>query len=253
MRWATLGPRLALALALIISWGWMAGAAAPVWAAAAMPSATVAAAPALTPTSAPTATPESASPTVATPPAGTPAPDAVPAPPAKVTRLGLVRETQGLSVFAHMQFDLPKAAKEVLLKGVSLYFMADLSVIRQRWYWRDEVLLSQQLYWRLTYLPVSRRWQLQRATEPWSKPGGLIAEQLFDDLESALKAMQTLERWSLTHSRFMSTPQEKTLTFTFELEQLLLPRPLALNPLGKDIWKLRISREINLIPSGEGR
>ncbi len=250
MRWATLGPRLALAL--IISWGWLAGAATPAWAATATPSATVAA-PAPVPTSAPTATPESSSPTVATPPTGTPAPDAVPAPPAKVTRLGLVRETQGLSVFAHMQFDLPKAAKEVLLKGVSLYFMADLSVIRQRWYWRDEVLLSQQLYWRLTYLPVSRRWQLQRATEPWSKPGGLIAEQLFDDLESALKAMQNLERWSLTHSRFMSTPQEKTLTFTFELEQLLLPRPLTLNPLGKDIWKLRISREINLIPSGEGR
>ncbi len=250
MRWPTLGPRLALAL--IISWGWLAGAAAPAWAAAATPSATVAA-PAPASTSAPKAPPESASPTEATPPAGTPAPDAVPAPPAKVTRLGLVRETQGLSVFAHMQFDLPKAAKEVLLKGVSLYFMADLSVIRQRWYWRDEVLLSQQLYWRLTYLPVSRRWQLQRATEPWSKPGGLIAEQLFDDLDSALKAMQNLERWSLTHSRFMSTPQEKTLTFTFELEQLLLPRPLTLNPLGKDIWKLRISREINLIPSGEGR
>jgi hypothetical protein len=202
---------------------------------------------------APTLAPTSTTKTETTPPAVTRAEDAVQALPAKVTRLGLVRETQGFSVFAQMQFDLPKAAKEVLLKGVSLYFMADLSVIRPRWFWRDEVMLSQQQYWRLTYLPVSRRWQLQRATEPWSKPGGLIAEQLFDDLDSALKALQNVERWSLADSRFMSTSQGKTLTFTFELEQLLLPRPLTLNPLGKDIWKLRISREINLIPSGEGR
>lgn len=152
-----------------------------------------------------------------------------------------------------MQFDLPEAAKEALLKGVHLFFSAEVTTIRPRWYWRDEVVSLDRMYWRLSFLPLSRRWRLQQASEPWDKQGGLVSERLFDDLPTALQALQTIERWPLRDKTVIQSGRENKLTFTFELDQYLLPRPLVLGNLTNDVWKLRMSRELNLIVSEAGR
>ena len=152
-----------------------------------------------------------------------------------------------------MQFELPEAAKDALAKGVSLFFSAEVSTMRPRWYWRDEYLVLERLYWRLNFLPLSRRWRLQQANEPWDRQGGVVTERLFDDLPAALHALQQLARWSLRDKSVVQSNRELKLTYTFELDQYLLPRPLVLGNLTNDVWKLKISRDLNLILSEAGR
>lgn len=202
-----------------------------------------------------TPAPVSATPTA---PAATPSPDArVAAAPAaasaRVTQFSLERSGEQLTMTVRTQFDLPEAAKDALLKGVSLFFSAEVVTIRPRWYWRDETVVLERLYWRLNFLPLSRRWRLQQANEPWDRQGGLLSERLFDDLPSALQALQLMERWTLRDKSLIQTNREQKLTFTFELDQFLLPRPLMVGSLTNDVWKLRISRDLNLILSEAGQ
>ncbi len=178
-----------------------------------------------------------------------------PTPPtvSRVNQFSLERSGESLYMTVRMQFDLPDAAKEALLKGVSLFFSAEVSTLRPRWYWRDEYLVLDRLYWRLNFLPLSRRWRLQQANEPWDKQGGLISDKLFDDLPAALQALQTIERWPLRDKTIILSNRENKLTFTFELDQFLLPRPLVVGNLANDVWKLKMSRDLNLIVSEAGR
>ena len=102
-------------------------------------------------------------------------------------------------------------------------------------------------------MPLARRWRLQQASEPWDRQGGLISERLFDDLPSALQALQQIDRWPLRDKSIVQSNREQKITYTFELDQYLLPKPLVLGSLTSDVWKLKISRDLNLILSEAGR
>lgn len=171
----------------------------------------------------------------------------------RVNQFSLEKNGEGLWMAVRMQFELPDAAKDALVKGVSLFFSAEVSTLRSRWYWRDEYVVLERLYWRLNFLPLSRRWRLQQANEPWDKQGGVVTERLFDDLPSALQALQQIDRWPLRDKSIVQSNRELKLTFTFELDQYLLPRPLVLGNLTNDVWKLKIARDLNLILSEAGR
>ena len=61
-----------------------------------------------------------------------------------------VEQSEG-TVYASMQwnFQLPAPLEDALFKGVALYFVAEIEVTRERWYFYDKKLLSAQRHMRL--------------------------------------------------------------------------------------------------------
>ena len=72
-----------------------------------------------------------------------------------------IEQSEG-AVYASLQwnFQLPAPLEDALYKGVALYFVAEVEVTRERWYFYDKKLLSAQRHMRLSYLPLTRHHRL---------------------------------------------------------------------------------------------
>jgi hypothetical protein len=55
---------------------------------------------------------------------------------------------------------LPRAVDDALQKGVPLYFVAEATLLRNRWYWRDERVARLSRSWRLAFQPLTGAWRV---------------------------------------------------------------------------------------------
>ena len=58
---------------------------------------------------------------------------------------------------------LPKAVEDALLRGMPIYFVADVQLYRNRWYWRDERVARVSRSWRLAFQPLTTSWRVSLA------------------------------------------------------------------------------------------
>jgi hypothetical protein len=77
--------------------------------------------------------------------------------------------------------------EEALQRGVPVYFVAEASVLRSRWYWRDERVARVQRTWRLAFQPLTGTWRVGL--------GGL--SQTYATLDEALAAVARIAGWKL--------------------------------------------------------
>ena len=57
-------------------------------------------------------------------------------------------------------FELTKPVEDALQKGVPIYFTAEVSVYRKRWYWRDDRIAHVSRSWRLAWQPLTRQYRV---------------------------------------------------------------------------------------------
>jgi hypothetical protein len=148
---------------------------------------------------------------------------------------------------AQLDFSLPSAVREALTRGVPVYFIAEADVVRPRWYWTDQRLARARRYWRLSYLPLTRRWSLSGSSEPLSEDGiGTGLAQYYASLDDALAALQRLMGWRIADADALQGGGQQTLIFGFRLDTAQLPRTLQIGTAGHADWRLRIERRIDL-------
>ncbi len=61
---------------------------------------------------------------------------------------------EGLYLSATLQLELPELVKDALYKGISVFFITEAEVVRQRWYWSDKVVAQASRFLRLSYQPL---------------------------------------------------------------------------------------------------
>lgn len=156
-----------------------------------------------------------------------------------VTQLRLVRESDGLYVFASIRLDLPPAVEDALVKGVPMYFLAEAEVTRHRWYWSDKQVTLAQRHMRLAFHPLTRRWRLNVSS------GLLTASSLaqslalnFDTQEEALAALQRISGWKVADAAQMDADAAHKVELRFALDLGQLPRPFQIGALGQSEWNL---------------
>ena len=116
----------------------------------------------------------------------------------EVTQLRFEREGESILLSAVVAFDLSATVEEALVKGVPMIFVAEVELLRERWYWTDKKVLTAQRHMRLAYQPLTRRWRLHVASGPLSAAGlGLSLNQSFETLPDAVAALQRLSRWKI--------------------------------------------------------
>jgi hypothetical protein len=62
---------------------------------------------------------------------------------------------------AQVDFELPHVVEDALLKGVPVFFVAQVAVLRERWYWKDRKRIAAvRRQFRLSFHPLTQRWRL---------------------------------------------------------------------------------------------
>lgn len=178
--------------------------------------------------------------------AGWPVVQAQVAPP-EVTQMHVDRTEDGLLLSASVRFDLPQVVDDALDKGIPMYFVAEATVLRDRWYWTDKRVATATRHMKLAYQPLTRRWRLQVSSAPIGS-SGLVLGQNFDSREEALAALQRISGWRIAEAQDIDPESTHTVDFRFRLDVSQLPRPFQIGAVGQADWVILATRTVRLPP-----
>ncbi|MFT7721305.1 MAG: DUF4390 domain-containing protein [Roseateles sp.] len=136
----------------------------------------------------------------------------------ELAQLAARRTDDGLELSFTTRFELGRPAEDALHKGVPLYFVAEATVLRNRWYWRDARAAHAERSWRLAWQPLTRQYRVST--------GGL--HQSFATLDEALTVLRGQSGWRIAEPRDIEDGGSYYLEFSYRLDVSQLPRPMQI-------------------------
>jgi hypothetical protein len=156
--------------------------------------------------------------------------------------LKLERVDNTLILSTQVNFELPTAVEDALIKGIAVHFVAEVDVLSARWYWTDRRINSLQRHIRLVYHPLTRRWRLNvSAGELVESEQGVALNQNFDSLQDAMENIRRMTPWRLAEIADLEPDAKYFVNFRFRLDLAQLPRPLQIGTLGQADWQIVFS------------
>jgi hypothetical protein len=131
---------------------------------------------------------------------------------------------------------LPKSVEDALERGVPVYFVAQATLYRSRWYWRDERVARVQRSWRVAYQPLTSNWRVGF--------GGF--NQSFQTLAEALATVSRSTRWRVAELSQLDADAQYYLEFIYRLDNSQLPSPMQIGIGGQADWMLGVERTLRL-------
>jgi len=163
--------------------------------------------------------------------------------PIELQSLKVQRQDQQLVLSASWQFELPSALEDALYKGVPLYFVTEVELTRERWYFYDKRIARAERHVRLAYLPLTQRWRVNVASQALSNANlGLSLGQSYDTLADALAVVRRFSQWTLAPASEVDLDARHNLDLRFRLDLTQLPRPLQMGVSAQSDWNLSWSR-----------
>jgi Domain of unknown function (DUF4390) len=160
---------------------------------------------------------------------------------------GIQPEEDGYYLQATFDFDLPLGVEEALNKGVPLFFVAEVDVFKERWYWSDKLISHNERHMRLSYQPLTRRWRIFISSQPIANNGlGVAMGQSFDTLADAMALVKRVTRWKIAQRQEINPSDKYRYNFNFRLDLSQLPRPLQMGAIGDSEWALSFTRSQRL-------
>jgi hypothetical protein len=144
----------------------------------------------------------------------------------EVRNAALVAGEEGYFLEADFEIALNPTLEDALNKGVPLYFLLEFEVIRPRWYWLNEKVLSTQQQYRLAYNALTRQYRLG--------VGSLF--QNFGSMSEALDFLSRVRRRQVLESGTLSKGTTYTAGVRMHLDVSQLPKPFQLNALASREW-----------------
>ena len=168
---------------------------------------------------------------------------------AELTQFSVERGDDGVYLSAVVQFDLPAAVEDALMKGIPMFFVAEADTYLNRWYWVDKRVAIATRTIRLAYQPLTRRWRINIVSGLVNNSAGLRAtlNQNYDTLPEALSAVQRLSRWRIADNTEIEVDAAHRLEFRFSLDLSQLPRPFQIGVAGQKDWTISAQRNERLL------
>jgi hypothetical protein len=126
--------------------------------------------------------------------------------------------------------------EDAVQRGVPVYFVAEATVYRHRWYWRDQRVARTMRSWRLSYQPLSDTWRVSL--------GGLA--QTHGTLADALAALSGAARWKVADHSQIDPDERYYVEFSYKLDTSQLPRPMQFGIGGQADWSLGVERVLKV-------
>jgi hypothetical protein len=131
---------------------------------------------------------------------------------------------------------LPRAVEDALQRGVPVYFTAQATLLRRRWYWRDERIARVSRSWRVAYLPLTNTWRVGL--------GGL--NQHYPTLAEAMSSVTRTAQWRLADLSQLDADSDYYIDFSWRLDTSLLPSPMLIGLIGGSEFALGVERTLQL-------
>jgi Domain of unknown function (DUF4390) len=156
---------------------------------------------------------------------------------ADVSQIKVERVDEAVQLSAQVQFEIPSAVEDALLKGIPMVFMAEADILRERWYWYDKKVITAQRSMRLSYQPLTRRWRLN-INSGVGAPVGLALNQSLDSLAQALAVIKRVTLWKIADVAELDASARYRVEFRFRLDLSQLPRPFQIGAIGQSDWDI---------------
>lgn len=134
---------------------------------------------------------------------------------------------------------LPRAVEDALSRGVPVYFVAEATLLRSRWYWRDSRVARVSRSWRVAFQPLTDSWRVGL--------GGL--NQSHPTLAEALAAASSSAGWKLADLSQIDPDRDYYVEFEYRLDTSQLPGPMQFRlgtPGATGEWSVGVSRVLRL-------
>lgn len=154
----------------------------------------------------------------------------------ELTTLQVSRDDGALMVEFVAQVVLPRAVEDALQRGVPLYFAAQATLWRYRWYWRDERIARVNRTWRLAYQPLTSTWRVGL--------GGL--NQSHPTLAEAMAVVTRTAHWRLAELAQVDPDSRHSVEFSWRLDTSQLPSPMLIGLTGASEFALGVERTLKL-------
>ena len=167
-----------------------------------------------------------------------------PARAADIGQFSVERAEDGIYLSANVRFDLPSVVEDALLKGIPLFFVAEVNLYESRWYWTDKRVSSAARTIRLAYQPLTRAWRVNIVNGVVQGSSGLRAtlNQNYDSLADALSASRRLSRWRVADNADVEPDVSYKMEFSYSLDLSQLPRPFQIGVVGQKDWTIAVQR-----------
>jgi len=133
-----------------------------------------------------------------------------------------------LLINADLAFELNQQLRDAALRGVTLYFTADLSITQPRWWWFDRKIVQTLRTWHLTYNALTRQWRVGIDDDAWPAAS----------LEDAMQAIQHIHNWRIADIALFETGVNYTGALRLRLDTSQLARPFQINALNSSSWSV---------------
>lgn len=169
---------------------------------------------------------------------------------------------------ADLSVQLNPTLTDAVNRAVPLYFVLEAELLRPRWYWADERLLSKARIYRLHYHAITRQYRLQSLSTSQNtgttslsvaNPASWLAAlgigvsasptnaqsaqaaglyQSFSSLQEALQAMGRVRAWPFIEQMRLQAGQGYELRLRMRLDASQLPRPLQIPGISQRDWSI---------------
>ena len=122
-----------------------------------------------------------------------------------------------------------RAADATFMRAaLTLYFVHEFRLYKERWYWIDKATIRCRFMIRLAFDPLTRRYRLSY--------NGLSLS--FDTLEQALPYIKNIRRWRVGPSNAVRNAEDYAAELRFYLDTDKLPKPMQVVNTGSSDWTL---------------
>ena len=165
----------------------------------------------------------------------------------EVSQLRLERSEGALLLQSTLRLDLSSTIEDALQKGMPIYFVTEVELMRDRWYWYDKKVGNATRHYRLAYQPLTRKWRLNVSRDPIGAVGlASSLSQTFETLPEALSAIRRTVNWKLADLSDIEIDNKLTLSFKFRLDVSQLPRPFQMMAGSQAEWNLSAQKMMRL-------
>jgi hypothetical protein len=163
--------------------------------------------------------------------------------PVALNNLKLERKEGAVYLSAEWQFEMSSALEDALTKGITLYFVTEVDVRQERWYFYNQRVSHAERHVRLFYQPLTRRWRVNVSPQPFTVNGlGVIFGQSYDNLEDAMDAVRRITPWRIVNLNDISLDAKPSISISFKLDLTQLPRPMQIGAVGHSDWNIEFAK-----------
>ena len=134
----------------------------------------------------------------------------------------------GYTLDADFDISLTPTLEDILAKGVPLNFLLELELIRPRWYWLNDKVLSFTQQYKLSYNALTRQYRVSLGT----------LFQNFATSGEALRFMSSVRNMPVAEKSALQPGVSYQAALRMRLDVSQLPKPFQITAFGSREWNL---------------